>query len=120
MANIMNAGGKLRELRKKDNKTLQEAADIFGVKLNTVYRWEHDQAIPDYTMLKRIAEYYGAPLDWLLRDSPADGAEHDPAYLSGVSGIELRIMKIIKKLPENCKHRVLGYVEHIYMETNES
>jgi transcriptional regulator with XRE-family HTH domain len=120
----MNSGSKLRELRKKAGKTLQEAAEIFGVKLNTVYRWEHDQAAPDCEMLKKIAEYYGAPIEWLLRDN-SDGAgggmaESENAAQHGANGVEQRIAKIMKKLPENCKHRILGYIEHIYMEMYEN
>jgi transcriptional regulator with XRE-family HTH domain len=117
----MSAGKKLRELRKKANKTLQESADIFGVKLNAVYRWEHDQASPDGEMLKKIADFYGAPPDWLQRDDEDEGsAECGNGAQNSLCATEQRIMKILKKLPENCKHRILGYVEHIYMEMQEN
>ena len=57
-------GEKLRKLRRKDRKTMEEASLIFGVSLNTLYRWEHDKAIPRKYMLEKVAEYYNLPLDY--------------------------------------------------------
>jgi len=116
----MSLGKKLRSLRQKAKKTMKEQGEMFGVKLNTVYRWEHDQARPDAQTLEKLADYYDAPLDWLLQENIIDSAieqECGASYSANI--IEQRILKILRKLPDNCRHRVLGYVEHVYMEIHD-
>ena len=112
----MNVGEKLRHLRLSMKKTLKQQGEIFNVTANSVYRWEHNLAAPRRPVLKRIAEYYSVPLVWLLMeggaDEPGDGA--DGIYPE--SDTEQQLVKIFRKLPGNCKYKVLGYLERIYIE----
>ena len=103
----MSLGEKLRNLRLKEKKTLQEQSAILGVSMNSVYRWEHDLAVPRKSMLKTMADHYGVPLDWLLSESAA---------ASLVSDIELNLLCMFRKLSENSKFKVLGYVERMCVE----
>jgi len=75
--------------------------------MNSIYRWEHDLAIPRRPMLRKMADYYGVPLDWLLAES---------ASASLVSEIELNLLGMFRKLPDNNRYKVLGYVERMYVE----
>ncbi|MDR0248420.1 MAG: helix-turn-helix domain-containing protein [Oscillospiraceae bacterium] len=63
----MSMGEKIRSLRAGQGKTLRETGDIFGVKLNTVYRWEHNITAPRAVMLNKMSEHYGVPLEWFFR-----------------------------------------------------
>ena len=65
----MNIGRMLRDLRTKTGKTLQEQSEIFGVSVNTVYRWEHNLVKPQRARLKEIAGYYGVPLEQFLEET---------------------------------------------------
>jgi transcriptional regulator with XRE-family HTH domain len=75
--------------------------------MNSVYRWEHDLTVPRKPMLKLMAEYYGVPIDWLLSDGSS---------ASLVSEIELNLLGMFRKLSDNNRFKVLGYVERMYVE----
>ena len=103
----MSLGEKLRNLRQKTRKTLQEQSELLGVSMNSVYRWEHDLAVPRKSMLKTMADFYAVPIDWLLSESAA---------ASLVSDLEVRLLSMFRKLSESSKYVVLGYVERICIE----
>ena len=103
----MSLGEKLRNLRLKGKLTLQEQSAILGVSMNSVYRWEHDLATPRKTMLKTMADHYSVPLDWLLSESAA---------ASLVSDIEQKLLCMFRKLSDNSRFKVLGYVERMCVE----
>ena len=103
----MSLGEKLRSLRLKGKKTLHEQSAILGVSMNSVYRWEHDLAVPRKSMLKTLADYYSVPLDWLLSESAA---------ASLVSDIEQKLLCMFRKLSDNSRFKVLGYVERMCVE----
>ena len=103
----MSLGEKLRSLRQKGKKTLHEQSALLGVSMNSVYRWEHDLAVPRKHMLKTLAEHYSVPLDWLLSESAA---------ASLVSDIEQKLLCMFRKLSDNSKYKVLGYVERMCVE----
>ena len=103
----MSLGEKLRNLRQKGKKTLMEQSGILGVSMNSVYRWEHDLAVPRKSMLKMMADYYSVPLDWLLSEN---------ASASLVSDTEQNLLCMFRKLTDNSRYKVLGYVERMCVE----
>ena len=103
----MSLGEKLRNLRLKTRKTLSEQSKILKVSMNSVYRWEHDLAVPRKPMLRLMADYYGVPLDWLLSES---------ASASLVSEVELNLLGMFRKLSDSNRYKILGYVERMYVE----
>ena len=103
----MSLGEKLRNLRLKTKKTLTEQSRILKVSMNSIYRWEHDLTIPRKPMLRKMAEYYGVPLDWLLQDGTS---------ASLVSEVEQDLLGMFRKLPDNDRYKILGYVERMYLE----
>ena len=103
----MSLGEKLRNLRVKTRKTLQEQSEMLGVSMNSVYRWEHDLAIPRKSMLKTMADYYAVPMEWLLSETAA---------ASLVSDIEQKLLCMFRKLSDSNRYMVLGYVERMCVE----
>ena len=103
----MSLGEKLRSLRLKTKKTLTEQSRILKVSMNSVYRWEHDLSMPRKPMLRKMADYYGVPLDWLLMEG---------ASASLVSEVEQNLLGMFRKLPDNNRYKILGYVERMYVE----
>lgn len=121
----MSIGERLKSLRLENNKTLRELGEIFDVSLNTIYRWEHDQIIPRKHTLAKIAEYYDVPVGSILqrRNTDSDNLEHARHVRKGrgantAKDIDLELLTMFRKLPENSKHKVLGYVEGILVENN--
>ena len=63
----MNIGKTIAELRKKNNMTQSEVADILGVSYQAVSKWERDESLPDITLLPQIADLFHITIDQLLR-----------------------------------------------------
>lgn len=117
----MSTGEKLKYLRMRTKKTLKEQSEILGVSLNSVYRWEHDLTAPKKSTLKKIVELYGVSLEWLLHESDDDDII-DRMCNSSHSGarpddnLEPQLLRMFRKLPENNKHKILGYIERMCLE----
>jgi len=112
----ITVGGRLRSLRNSMKRTLKEESEIFEVSLNSVFRWEHDLAIPKKSMLRRIADYYDVSFEWLLF---GEGEEKKAAQNNTVnieSCIEKQLLRMFKILSGDNKFKVLGYVERICIE----
>ena len=113
----MNLGDKLKSLRLNTKKTLKEQSDILGVSLNSVYRWEHNLAVPKKSMLAKIAEHYDIPINWLLQETGSeDHIEYANNSARPETNLEAQLLKMFRSLSENNKYKVLGYIERIYIE----
>lgn len=64
----MNLGKNIAELRKKNNLTQEELANILGVSPQAVSKWENDAACPDIALLPKIAEIFGVTIDELMNE----------------------------------------------------
>jgi len=105
----MSLGERIKSLRLKEKRTLQAQSELCGVKLNTVFRWEHDIAMPKDAELKKIAELHGVPITWLTQDCDIkDCTEYDR--------INKQLFRMFDKLSYGQKHKVLGYIERLYIE----
>lgn len=64
----MNLGKNISELRKKNNLTQEELANMLGVSPQAVSKWENDTACPDIALLPKIAEIFGVTIDELMNE----------------------------------------------------
>ena len=112
----MNMGKRLKGLRQDKNLTLKEAGAVLGVSLNSVYRWEHDLAVPRKEMLNKMADIYQVSLKWLLY-----GVNGEEGYIvmHPDEEFEQNLLKICRRLPENSRYKVLGYAERMWIEEME-
>ena len=118
---FMDITERLRKLRLKGKKTLKETSSILNVSLNTVYRWEHGLSVPRKSVLRRMAEYYDVPFEWLLRGvSSGEDPECTERILGPDFDTEERILKMLRTLPEHSKYRILGYIERMCVEQEDS
>ena len=113
----MNIGEKLKKLRQNAKKTLKESSDMFGVSLNSVYRWEHELCSPKKSILRKIAERYDVPYEWLVNGSENEEQEKcDECILNPERSTEQQILKALKKLSPGSKYKILGYIERMCVE----
>ena len=112
----MSIGARLRTLRLKSKRTLKEQSELFGVSLNSVYRWEHDIASPKKTLLRRIAEFYEVPFEWLLYGKAPETVVEGVSFLSESNNTEKQLMRMFRSLSSNNRYKVLGYVERICIQ----
>ena len=68
----MTLGEKLAKLRKDNNYTQEQLAEILDVSRQSVSRWESDIAYPETDKLIKIGELYHCSLDYLLKDDIED------------------------------------------------
>ncbi|MCM1192276.1 MAG: helix-turn-helix domain-containing protein [Butyrivibrio sp.] len=71
----MTTGAILTRLRAEKDVGQKEVATYLKVSVSTVSNYENNVHSPDYTMLCRLADYYGVTTDYLLgrtdyRDDP--------------------------------------------------
>lgn len=107
----MSIGEKLKDLRLSAKRTLKQQSEIFGVTLNTVYRWEHDLTKPRKPTLMQIAGFYDVTVEYL---SDKDSKEKPKSKQT--PEIEQQLLMMFQKLPVDKKYKVLGYVERIFLE----
>lgn len=59
----MTLGEKIAELRKKENVTQEQLADVLGISRQTLSSWENNSTAPDLLQAKHIAAYFKISLD---------------------------------------------------------
>lgn len=64
----MKFGEKLKALRKSNNLSQAQLAELVNVKANTVCDWEHNRYYPDVTTIKRLCEIFDTTATYLIDD----------------------------------------------------
>ena len=64
----MTLGEKLTKLRKENNYTQEQLADIIGVSRQAISKWESDVSYPETDKLIKLGELYDCSMDYLLKD----------------------------------------------------
>lgn len=65
----MTLGDKLSKLRKENNYTQEQLAEILGVSRQAISKWESDVTYPETNKLIRMSELFDCSLDYLLKDT---------------------------------------------------
>lgn len=65
----MTLGDKLSRLRKENNYTQEQLADMLGISKQAISKWESDTTYPETDKLIRISELFDCSLDYLLKDA---------------------------------------------------
>jgi len=113
----MSIGERLKSLRVSLKKTLKDESELFDVSINTVYRWEHNLTVPRKGVLKKVAEFYNVPFEWILHgDFGDENSKCAVCIMNPESDIEYKLLKMFRKLPDINKYKILGYVERMLVE----
>ena len=62
----MELGKKIKQLRFKASLTQEQLAESVGVSAQAVSKWENSAAMPDITLLPKLAEIFGVSIDDLF------------------------------------------------------
>lgn len=65
-------GDKLKELRKEQNLTQEEIGELCEVGKTTISNWENNITQPPFEIVKRLAQYFGVTIDYLLNFTQED------------------------------------------------
>ncbi len=74
---------KLADLRKKKGLTQAALAEELSVSRQAVSRWEVGAAVPSTENFKCLAELYGVPLEYLLREDGQEPEKREPPREEG-------------------------------------
>jgi len=59
-------GENIKRLRKAKNVTQEQIAEVLGISVTAVSKWERGETYPDITLLFPLAHYFGVTLDELM------------------------------------------------------
>ncbi len=65
-----NLSENLINLRKSVSLTQAELAEKLNYSDKAVSKWERGESVPDLTVLKQIADFYGVTIDYLINEHP--------------------------------------------------
>ena len=64
----MTFGEKLAKLRKEQNYTQEQLAEILGVSRQSISKWESDMAYPETDKLIKMGKLFDCSMDYLLKE----------------------------------------------------
>lgn len=101
---------RFKELRKKEQKTQQEIANILNVSQQTYAKYELGVCEPTIETLSKLANFYGVTVDYLIgRDA------NEFAYLSAE---EKTLIVNFRKLSTYNQAKIVGEVAGILLTQN--
>lgn len=63
---MLKIGEKIKELRRAQDVTQEKLADYLNISYQAVSKWENGLALPDITLLPKLANFFGVSTDELL------------------------------------------------------
>ena len=97
---MVDFASRLRELRKKRGLRQQDLADALGLAQTTIANYEQKLRFPDERTLGKIADYFGASLDFLLGRADREvearqlaGFQERPQALTGLAREYFELLK---------------------------
>lgn len=99
-------GGKLKELRKSNNISQQQLADILNVGQSTVAMWEKGKNRPEYSSLVKIAEIFDVSTDYLTGQG------------NGKNPFRIPVLGYVRAgVPTEAVEEILGYEDVVLSES---
>lgn len=83
----MTLGEKLARLRRENNFTQEQLAELLRVSRQAVSKWESDAAYPETEKLIRLGKLYHCSMDYLLLDKPEEPPREAVVQKIDLSGL---------------------------------
>ena len=99
---------RLKELRESKNMTQVRLSIELGVSQETISGYEIGKASPPADMLIKLADVLDTSVDYIL--GRTDNRYFNKLNKSDLSEQELEVLLNFRKLPQNKKERVLGFL----------
>ncbi|MCP4049758.1 MAG: helix-turn-helix transcriptional regulator [bacterium] len=99
-------GEKLMLLRKKKSISQKKLAELLGIAIQNMPRYEKDDYLPKPEILIKLADIFGVSIDYLLIDS-----HQNPEPMNILDTELLQLVKAIDNLNENEKNRLKNLVK---------
>lgn len=86
-------------LRKAQQQSLRQIADLIDISHNTIARWEHNEVVPNKKNLGRLADFYGVREAWILFGD--EGDENLSMVMEKIKSLSDRDRTLILTLIDN-------------------
>ncbi len=93
----MTFGDKLSKLRRENNYTQEQLAELLGVSRQAISKWESDGAYPETDKLIRISRLFDCSLDYLMKDEVDSQPQAQPVSQPAVK-LQIRERKSEREL----------------------
>lgn len=77
---MLKIGEKIKELRKAQDITQEKLSDYLNISYQAVSKWENGLALPDITLLPKLANFFGVSTDELLDLNTSENKEELKKY----------------------------------------
>lgn len=93
----MTFGNKLAALRREQNYTQEQLADILGVTRQSVSKWESDVSYPETDKLIKICNLFHCSLDYFLKDDVSRAHEQQQEEQENDNAQEITFTRTIRE-----------------------
>lgn len=94
---------RIKELRKANNKTQRDIANLTGYGQTLVSKWENFEREPDNSTLKKIANYFNVSVDYLIgNEQELKKVGIQPTY----TATQQKILNLISDMSEEDLHDI--------------
>ncbi|MGN1222051.1 MAG: helix-turn-helix domain-containing protein [Christensenellales bacterium] len=100
---------RLKELRKSNNKTQKEIAEVIQTTQSNYGKYELEQQEPNIETLKLLADYYGVSVDYLI------GHKTDSLDISFYSATAKQIVDMLPQLNNENLKKLCSVVEGLIL-----
>ena len=104
----------LKELRKEKNILQKDVAKELNIKNTTYSNWEVGVSEPDIQSLKKLADFFGVSIDYLVGREAEDGAIM--IYGNQLSKDENQLIDKLRALPDIKKKIAYKYIDFLSEE----
>lgn len=106
----------IKELRKEKNITQNQLATAIGVSRSSVAMWETNNTQPDFDLIKKLADYFGVSIDYILGYEIKPTEQKENLELTSQEKV---VIEKLKKLSNNNLQKVLGYIDGLLSAQEE-
>lgn len=89
MAENIKIGEIIKALRKEKGLSQESLAEVCGVSMQAVSKWENELSYPDITFLPRLADYFEVTVDYLLFGKTENAGERIERKAAGTKHLEI-------------------------------
>ena len=116
----MSFNEQLTKLRKRNNITQIELADLMNVKQYVISSWETGRSEPNISQIIKLSDIFKIPTDYLL-DRPIIIASSENDFNKVIENINKDIkdnftkdlIKVLEDIPNNRKEKIINIVKEI-------
>lgn len=112
----MTFGEKLSKLRKENNYTQEQLADILSVSRQSVSKWESDIAYPETDKLIELGKLFDCSMDYLLKEEITEKTDvHTSGVVKTVEKLSKKLMTDQNKSKAKKFTKMIGVIFAVFM-----